>query len=278
MADGGLDLLHERIASNRALLVTAHGRVGPRGARRRHVPGQRLAAQAGRSACPAPGSGASCSGWGCTRCRAARSTGPTAEPASATSGSRSRAIRRSSSELPWPSARAWTGSHDGRRLPGARSGWSCSRAPASRSASPSRRRRSTRREPLSAVWIRSVVGAALLTAYIRPNPRAFTRSQMGPIIAYGLALAGMTMFAYLAISTSTPGRRERHPDARSAGASRPGATGRGWTCSSLRVAATGALTLSLAHGVRRPRSTPRDSRSPSQPRWPSPPTSSWARW
>ena len=33
---------------------------------------------------------------------------------------------------------------------------------------------------LSAVWIRSVVGAALLTAYIRPNPRAFTKRSSVP--------------------------------------------------------------------------------------------------
>jgi inner membrane transporter RhtA len=54
--------------------------------------------------------------------------------------------------------------------------------------------------PIGAVWVRSVVGALLLGLYIRPKRSDFTRAQTGPIVAYGLALAAMTMFAYLAIA------------------------------------------------------------------------------
>jgi inner membrane transporter RhtA len=54
--------------------------------------------------------------------------------------------------------------------------------------------------PATAVWIRSVVGAALLVWYIRPNFRGFTRAQLGPIAVYGFALAAMTLLVYVAIS------------------------------------------------------------------------------
>jgi inner membrane transporter RhtA len=54
--------------------------------------------------------------------------------------------------------------------------------------------------PISAVWIRSVVGAVLLGLYIRPKFRAFSADQLVHTVAYGLALTAMTMFAYLAIA------------------------------------------------------------------------------
>lgn len=101
---------------------------------------------------------------------------------------------------------------------------------------------------LSAVWIRSIVGAALLTAYIRPNPRSFTTSQLGPIAAYGVALAGMTMFAYLAISRAPLGVVSAilmlGPLAIAAWGNRSG-----MDLALVGVAGAGALTLSLAHGV-----------------------------
>lgn len=59
--------------------------------------------------------------------------------------------------------------------------------------------------PTSAVWVRSLVGAALLGLFIRPDLRALTPAQLGPIAAYGLALACMTLFAYLAISEAPLG-------------------------------------------------------------------------
>ena len=59
--------------------------------------------------------------------------------------------------------------------------------------------------PVSAVWVRSLVGAALLWAYIRPDPRVLTREQLGPIAAYGVALACMTLFAYAAIANAPLG-------------------------------------------------------------------------
>jgi inner membrane transporter RhtA len=101
---------------------------------------------------------------------------------------------------------------------------------------------------LSAVWIRSVVGAALLTAYIRPNPRAFTKTQLGPIAAYGVALAGMTMFAYLAISKAPLGVVSAilmlGPLAIAAWGNRSGLD-----LLLVGIAGVGALTLCLANGV-----------------------------
>lgn len=54
--------------------------------------------------------------------------------------------------------------------------------------------------PISAVWIRSVVGAAFLWIYIRPDIRSFSRERLGPIALYGASLAAMTLCAYVAIS------------------------------------------------------------------------------
>jgi inner membrane transporter RhtA len=101
---------------------------------------------------------------------------------------------------------------------------------------------------LSAVWIRSVVGAALLTAYIRPDPRAFTRAQVGPIIAYGVALAGMTMFAYLAISRAPLGVVSAILMLGPLTIAAWGNRSRLDLCL-IAVAGAGALTLCLADGV-----------------------------
>lgn len=59
--------------------------------------------------------------------------------------------------------------------------------------------------PVSAVWVRSLVGAALLWAYIRPDPRAYTRAQLGPIAVYGASLACLTLCAYVAIANAPLG-------------------------------------------------------------------------
>ncbi len=59
--------------------------------------------------------------------------------------------------------------------------------------------------PATAVWIRSVVGATLLVAYIRPNLRGFTAAQLRPIAFYGVALASMTLCVYVAISSAPLG-------------------------------------------------------------------------
>lgn len=54
--------------------------------------------------------------------------------------------------------------------------------------------------PVSAVWVRSVVGAALLWAFIRPDVRRIPRSQWAPIGLYGASLGAMTLCAYVAIA------------------------------------------------------------------------------
>jgi inner membrane transporter RhtA len=53
--------------------------------------------------------------------------------------------------------------------------------------------------PLGATLVRSIVGAVLLTAFIRPDFRAFSRVQVVAISRYAAALAAMNLFAYLAI-------------------------------------------------------------------------------
>ncbi|HEX7195984.1 MAG TPA: cyclic nucleotide-binding domain-containing protein [Candidatus Limnocylindria bacterium] len=104
---------------------------------------------------------------------------------------------------------------------------------------------------MAAVWIRSVVGAALLTIYIRPNPRSFTAAQLGPVAVYGLALAGMTMFAYLAISRAPLGVVSAilmlGPLAIAAWGNRSP-----FDLVLVGIAAAGALTLSLADDVSGP--------------------------
>lgn len=59
--------------------------------------------------------------------------------------------------------------------------------------------------PVSAVWVRSVVGATLLCLWIRPDVRAIPRAQRGPIVMYGLTLASMTLCAYVAIANAPLG-------------------------------------------------------------------------
>ncbi len=53
--------------------------------------------------------------------------------------------------------------------------------------------------PLGAVWLRGLVGAVLMTAWIRPDLRRFTRDQVAAVIPYALALAAMITCIYLAL-------------------------------------------------------------------------------
>ena len=59
--------------------------------------------------------------------------------------------------------------------------------------------------PLGAVWIRSCVGAALLTLYIRPNLRGVTRTQFAAILPYAIALAGLSASVYMALDRAPLG-------------------------------------------------------------------------
>ena len=59
--------------------------------------------------------------------------------------------------------------------------------------------------PMGAVWVRSVVGAALLWLYIRPNIRGFDRAQLQAIVVYAVALSCMTGFVYLAVARAPLG-------------------------------------------------------------------------
>lgn len=53
--------------------------------------------------------------------------------------------------------------------------------------------------PLGAVWLRGLVGAVLMTAWIRPDLGRFTRDQVAAVIPYALALAAMITCIYLAL-------------------------------------------------------------------------------
>ena len=102
--------------------------------------------------------------------------------------------------------------------------------------------------PLTAVWIRSVVGALLLGLYIRPRFRSFTRAQLGPILAYGLALAAMTMFAYLAIANAPLGVVSAILMLGPLGIAAWGQRSP-YDLILVGIAAIGALSLTLANGV-----------------------------
>ena len=59
--------------------------------------------------------------------------------------------------------------------------------------------------PLGVVWMRGVVGATLMTLYIRPRLRSFTAEQWRAIVPYGLSLASFTVFFYLALDRAPLG-------------------------------------------------------------------------
>lgn len=59
--------------------------------------------------------------------------------------------------------------------------------------------------PLGVVWVRGVVGATLLTAYLRPKLRAYTPEQWSAIVPYGVSLASFTVFFYLALDRAPLG-------------------------------------------------------------------------
>lgn len=53
--------------------------------------------------------------------------------------------------------------------------------------------------PLGAVWVRSLVGAVLLSLYIRPKVRTLSRAQLVAVVGYALTVTGVSVFAYLAL-------------------------------------------------------------------------------
>ena len=105
--------------------------------------------------------------------------------------------------------------------------------------------------PLAAVWIRSLVGAVLLGLLIRPDLRSLSRAQVLPVIAYAVALTGVTTFAYLAIERTPLGVVSAivmlGPLAIAVAGSRSPVD-----LACVGLAATGALVLSLAHGTAGP--------------------------
>ena len=133
-------------------------RVGARGARRRHVPGQRVAAQAGDRTDRNQTLGPASPAGGALGSVPAVLLGQRSNGRALSEDRAGPGAGMSSSGPPRLSARVWTGTRDG-PSPGGRSGSSCSRAPACRSAWPSRRRRSTtrgccRRSGSGAWWVR----------------------------------------------------------------------------------------------------------------------------
>jgi inner membrane transporter RhtA len=59
--------------------------------------------------------------------------------------------------------------------------------------------------PLGVVWMRGVIGGALLTLYLRPRLRSYTAEQWRAIVPYGLSLASFTVFFYLALDRAPLG-------------------------------------------------------------------------
>jgi len=53
--------------------------------------------------------------------------------------------------------------------------------------------------PIGSVWVRGLVGAALLFAWVRPDVRRITAAQWRAIVPYGLALGIMVLAIYLAL-------------------------------------------------------------------------------
>jgi inner membrane transporter RhtA len=59
--------------------------------------------------------------------------------------------------------------------------------------------------PLGAVWVRGLVGALLMTAWVRSDPRRFTRAQVEVVVPYAIALAAMVACIYLALDAAPLG-------------------------------------------------------------------------
>jgi inner membrane transporter RhtA len=59
--------------------------------------------------------------------------------------------------------------------------------------------------PLGAVWLRGVIGAALLLAWQRPRLRSITGAQLRAVIPYAIALAVMLSSLYLALEDAPLG-------------------------------------------------------------------------
>jgi inner membrane transporter RhtA len=59
--------------------------------------------------------------------------------------------------------------------------------------------------PLGVVWMRGVIGGALMTLYLRPRLRSYTAEQWRAIVPYGLSLAAFTVFFYLALDRAPLG-------------------------------------------------------------------------
>ena len=59
--------------------------------------------------------------------------------------------------------------------------------------------------PLGVVWVRGVIGALLLTLYLRPRLRKYSKEQWKAIVPYGLSLASFTVFFYLALDRAPLG-------------------------------------------------------------------------
>jgi inner membrane transporter RhtA len=59
--------------------------------------------------------------------------------------------------------------------------------------------------PLGAVWLRGLIGAAVMVAWIRPDVRRVTRTQWRAVVPYALALALMVAAIYLALADAPLG-------------------------------------------------------------------------
>jgi inner membrane transporter RhtA len=53
--------------------------------------------------------------------------------------------------------------------------------------------------PLTAVWVRMMIGAIIMLAWIRPDVRSLTRDQIRAVLPYALALGAMVTAIYLAL-------------------------------------------------------------------------------
>ena len=59
--------------------------------------------------------------------------------------------------------------------------------------------------PLGAVWLRGLIGGAVMLAWIRPNIRTVTRAQWRAVVPYAVALAVMVASIYMALAEAPLG-------------------------------------------------------------------------
>lgn len=109
--------------------------------------------------------------------------------------------------------------------------------------------------PIGSVWVRGLVGGALLLLLVRPNVRRVTPSQWRAIVLYGVALGTMVLAVYLALEDTSLGIVSAIVMLGPLGVSALGYRTSIDICAVI-LAAIGVALLAFAHGVSGPISVP----------------------